>query len=87
MWYKIISYIPSWITLFQAGLALIIPLGIYYINTSIYSFVGSKGQNPNILLIVRFPTNITKATLINSMNQAPKLQGIMIPTSSRFERL
>ncbi|WCM61963.1 spore germination protein [Paenibacillus polymyxa] len=43
MWSKIISYIPSWITLFQAGLALIIPLGIYYINTSIYSFVGSKG--------------------------------------------
>ncbi|KAF6631680.1 spore germination protein [Paenibacillus sp. EKM208P] len=43
MWSKIISYIPSWSTLFQAGLALIIPLGIYYINTSIYSFVGSKG--------------------------------------------
>ncbi|MDY7991336.1 spore germination protein [Paenibacillus polymyxa] len=43
MWSKIISYIPSWITLFQAGLALVIPLGIYYINTSIYSFVGSKG--------------------------------------------
>ncbi|KOS02601.1 spore germination protein [Paenibacillus polymyxa] len=37
------SYIPSWSTLFQAGLALVIPLGIYYINTSIYSFVGSKG--------------------------------------------
>lgn len=43
MWSKIISYIPSWSTLFQAGLALIIPLGIYYINTSIYSIVGSKG--------------------------------------------
>ncbi|URJ40204.1 spore germination protein [Paenibacillus polymyxa] len=43
MWSKIISYIPSWITLFQACLALVIPLGIYYINTSIYSFVGSKG--------------------------------------------
>ncbi|ADO54663.1 MULTISPECIES: spore germination protein [Paenibacillus] len=43
MWSKIISYLPSWSTLFQAGLALIIPLGIYYINTSIYSFVGSKG--------------------------------------------
>ncbi|MFS8212440.1 spore germination protein [Paenibacillus sp. S29] len=43
MWSKIISYIPSWSTLFQAGLALVIPLGIYYINTSIYSFVGSKG--------------------------------------------
>ncbi|ADM68463.1 Spore germination protein B1 [Paenibacillus polymyxa E681] len=43
MWSKIISYIPSWITLFQAGLALIIPLGMFYINTSIYSFVGSKG--------------------------------------------
>ncbi|NMP08086.1 spore germination protein [Paenibacillus polymyxa] len=43
MWSKIISYFPSWSTLFQAGLALIIPLGIYYINTSIYSFVGSKG--------------------------------------------
>ncbi|MDY8047909.1 spore germination protein [Paenibacillus polymyxa] len=43
MWSKIISYIPSWITLFQAGLALVIPLGIYYINTSIYSLVGSKG--------------------------------------------
>ncbi|WP_149095662.1 spore germination protein [Paenibacillus terrae] len=43
MWSKIISYIPSWSILFQAGLALIIPLGIYYINTSIYSFVGSKG--------------------------------------------
>ncbi|AOK91153.1 spore germination protein [Paenibacillus polymyxa] len=43
MWSKIISYIPSWSTLFQAGLALVIPLGIYYINTSIYSLVGSKG--------------------------------------------
>lgn len=29
MWSKIISYIPSWSTLFQAGLALIIPLGIF----------------------------------------------------------
>ncbi|MCP3809339.1 spore germination protein [Paenibacillus sp. Lou8.1] len=46
MWSKIISYIPSWSTLFQAGLALVIPLGIYYINTSIYSFVGSKGAKP-----------------------------------------
>ncbi|MGQ3479613.1 spore germination protein [Paenibacillus sp. TY11] len=43
MWSKIVSFIPSWITLFQAALALIIPLGIYYINTLIYSFVGSKG--------------------------------------------
>ncbi|MGY5483710.1 spore germination protein [Paenibacillus sp. ALE2] len=43
MWSKIISYLPSWSTLFQAGLALIIPLGIYYINTSVYSLVGSKG--------------------------------------------
>lgn len=44
MWSKIISYIPSWSTLFQAGLALIIPLVIFFINTSIYSFVGSKGS-------------------------------------------
>ncbi len=43
MWSKIISYFPSWSTLFQAGLALIIPLGIYYINHSLFSFVGSKG--------------------------------------------
>ncbi|WP_068505067.1 spore germination protein [Paenibacillus kribbensis] len=43
MWSKIVPYIPSWTTLFQAGLALIFPLGIYYINTSIYSLVGSKG--------------------------------------------
>ncbi|MGG4219134.1 spore germination protein [Paenibacillus jamilae] len=43
MWSKIIPYLPSWSTLFQASLALFIPLGIYYINTSLYSFVGSKG--------------------------------------------
>ncbi|QDY85430.1 spore germination protein [Paenibacillus polymyxa] len=43
MWSKIISYFPSWSTLFQAGLALIIPLGIYYINHSLFSFVGGKG--------------------------------------------
>ncbi|AET58921.1 spore germination protein [Paenibacillus terrae] len=43
MWSKIVPYIPSWTTLFQASLALIFPLGIYYLNTSIYSLVGSKG--------------------------------------------
>ncbi|MGZ0039561.1 spore germination protein [Paenibacillus ottowii] len=43
MWSKIILYFPSWSTLFQAGLALIIPLGIYYINHSLFSFVGGKG--------------------------------------------
>ncbi|WP_225999767.1 spore germination protein [Paenibacillus sp. BJ-4] len=46
MWSKIVPYIPSWVTLFQAVLALIVPLGIYYINTSIYSLVGSKGAHP-----------------------------------------
>ncbi|WP_025684333.1 spore germination protein [Paenibacillus maysiensis] len=45
MWSKIIPFIPSWVTLFQASLALIVPLGIYYINTSIYSLVGSKGAH------------------------------------------
>ncbi|WP_342416541.1 spore germination protein [Paenibacillus sp. FSL R10-2782] len=45
MWSKIVPYIPSWATLFQAALALIFPLGIYYINRSIYSLVGSKGAN------------------------------------------
>lgn len=45
MWSKIVPYIPSWVTLFQAGLALIFPLLVYYINTSIYSLVGSKGAN------------------------------------------
>ncbi|MEC0182405.1 spore germination protein [Paenibacillus peoriae] len=42
MWSKVVPYIPSWVTLFQAGLALIFPLGIYYISTSIYSLVGNK---------------------------------------------
>lgn len=77
MWSKIITYLPSWSTLFQAGLALIIPLGIYYINTSIYSFVGSKGPN----------LSITKVPLIKDMNQALKLQEIMIPTYRQFVRL
>ncbi|MNO26547.1 Spore germination protein B1 [compost metagenome] len=41
MWSTIVSYIPSWIIFVQAAVTMIFPLGIYYIYTKLYAFVGS----------------------------------------------
>ncbi|MGM1022223.1 MAG: spore germination protein [Bacillota bacterium] len=75
MWSKIIPFIPSWVTLFQASLALIVPLGIYYINTSIYSLVGSKGAHSKHSPDGRSGNQDHKAHAEQQQEPGPKMTG------------
>lgn len=41
MWQTFVSYVPGWQVFIQAAITLLCPIGIYYINKTLYAFVGS----------------------------------------------